>query len=64
LPVALSANWLATAWDKNAVLYGPTPGLAAFEQIALDWVLGLLGSRMTAAWPLCATQRLCAPRCQ
>jgi len=43
LPVALSANWLATAWDKNAVLYGPTPGLAAFEQIALDWVLGLLG---------------------
>ena len=42
LPVALASNWLATAWDQNAALYGPTPGVAAFEQTALRWLLDLL----------------------
>src|SRR5262245_26188983 len=35
LPAALAANWLATAWDQNAALHGPTPGVAAVEQAAL-----------------------------
>src|SRR3954462_13152521 len=42
LPVTLAANWLARAWDQNAVLYRPTPGVAELEQIALRWLLDLL----------------------
>ncbi len=42
LPVSLAANWLAGAWDQNAVLYRPTPGVAELEQIALRWILDAL----------------------
>jgi glutamate/tyrosine decarboxylase-like PLP-dependent enzyme len=42
LPVSLSANWLATAWDQNTGLYHPTPGTAFLEQISLRWLLDLL----------------------
>lgn len=42
LPVTVAANWLATAWDQNAALHGPTPGVAAFEQTALRWLLEIL----------------------
>ena len=42
LPVALAANWLATAWDQNSALYKVTPATAALEQIALRWLLDLL----------------------
>lgn len=43
LPIALSANWLASAWDQNAVLYRPTPGVAHLEQVALRWLIEILG---------------------
>ena len=43
LPAALASNWLATAWDQNAALHGPTPGVAAFEAVALNWLLDILG---------------------
>jgi glutamate/tyrosine decarboxylase-like PLP-dependent enzyme len=43
LPVALAANWLATAWDQNAALHDPSPGVAAFEHAALRWLLDVLG---------------------
>lgn len=43
LPVALAANWLASAWDQNTGLYRPTPGTAYLEQVALRWLLDLLG---------------------
>ncbi|MEK8029772.1 aminotransferase class V-fold PLP-dependent enzyme [Ideonella sp. DXS29W] len=43
LPVAVAANWLATAWDQNAASATPAPGVAAFEQVALAWLLDLLG---------------------
>ena len=43
LPVTVASNWLATAWDQNAALQGPTPGVAAVEQVALRWLLELLG---------------------
>ena len=42
LPVALAANWLASAWDQNSALYRATPGTAYIEQIALRWLLDLL----------------------
>ena len=49
LPVTVAANWLATAWDQNAAGHGPTPGVAAFEQAALRWLLELLDLPRAAA---------------
>ncbi len=43
LPVTLAANWLAGAWDQNAALYRATPGVAHLEQVALRWLVELLG---------------------
>ncbi|MDE2461156.1 MAG: aspartate aminotransferase family protein [Gammaproteobacteria bacterium] len=43
LPAALAANWLASAWDQNSVLYNATPGTAYIEQVALRWLLELFG---------------------
>ena len=43
LPVALAANWLAGAWDQNAAFHSVTPGAAALEQVALGWLVELLG---------------------
>src|SRR5512137_2003845 len=28
VPAALGADWLASAWDQNAGLFAPTPGVA------------------------------------
>jgi glutamate/tyrosine decarboxylase-like PLP-dependent enzyme len=49
LPIATAANWLATAWDQNAALHGPAPGVAAFEHAALRWLLDLLDLPRDAA---------------
>jgi len=43
LPVTVAANWLATAWDQNAGLWAPTPGVATLEEIALAWLVDVLG---------------------
>lgn len=43
LPVTLAANWLAGAWDQNAPMYRATPGVAHLEQVALRWLLDVLG---------------------
>ena len=43
LPATVAANWLAAAWDQNAAGWQPSPGAAAFEQVALRWVLDALG---------------------
>ena len=43
LPVTLAANWLAGAWDQNAALYVMSPVAAELEQIALGWLLDVLG---------------------
>ncbi|MEM9183686.1 MAG: pyridoxal-dependent decarboxylase [Pseudomonadota bacterium] len=43
LPATVAASWLATAWDQNAALHNVTPGPAILEQVALNWVLELLG---------------------
>jgi glutamate/tyrosine decarboxylase-like PLP-dependent enzyme len=42
IPASLAANWLATAWDQNAVLYRASPGVAFVEQVALRWLLDIL----------------------
>jgi glutamate/tyrosine decarboxylase-like PLP-dependent enzyme len=43
LPAALAANWLAGAWDQNAAFRVTSPAAAVIEEIALEWVLDLLG---------------------
>ena len=43
LPATVAANWLAAAWDQNAAGWQASPASAAFEQIALRWLLGVLG---------------------
>jgi glutamate/tyrosine decarboxylase-like PLP-dependent enzyme len=43
LPAALAANWLAGAWDQNAALAEVTPLPAKLENVALDWLLDVLG---------------------
>jgi glutamate/tyrosine decarboxylase-like PLP-dependent enzyme len=41
LPATLAANWLAGAWDQNAGLHAPTPGVSVLEQVALGWLVDL-----------------------
>jgi glutamate/tyrosine decarboxylase-like PLP-dependent enzyme len=43
LPAALAANWLAGAWDQNAALAMASPGVARVEDVALRWLLDVLG---------------------
>jgi glutamate/tyrosine decarboxylase-like PLP-dependent enzyme len=42
LPVTVASQWLASAWDQNAVLERITPAVARLEQIALRWLLDVL----------------------
>jgi glutamate/tyrosine decarboxylase-like PLP-dependent enzyme len=43
LPASIAANWLATAWDQNSGLYNITPVTATLEDVALGWMIDLLG---------------------
>jgi glutamate/tyrosine decarboxylase-like PLP-dependent enzyme/tRNA(Arg) A34 adenosine deaminase TadA len=43
LPASIGADWLAAAWDQNAVLHASSPAAAAAEQVAGAWLLDLLG---------------------
>jgi len=43
LPVTVASNWLSVAWDQNTGLHAPSPGTAALERIALDWLVELFG---------------------
>ncbi len=42
-PASVAADWLATAWDQNAGLFAPTPGVAVVEEVVGRWLLALLG---------------------
>ncbi len=42
LPAALAANWLAGAWDQNAVMQATSPAAARIEEIAIRWLLEIL----------------------
>jgi len=50
LPAAIGADWLATAWDQNAVLSGRTPAVAVLEETAGRWTLDLLGLPPSASF--------------
>jgi glutamate/tyrosine decarboxylase-like PLP-dependent enzyme len=52
LPAALAASWLVNCWDQNVSLRVMSPAAAAFEDVALNWVLDLLGLPLTAAGAL------------
>ena len=43
LPAALAANWLAGAWDQNAVLRVTSPISSKIEDVASRWLLQVLG---------------------
>jgi glutamate/tyrosine decarboxylase-like PLP-dependent enzyme len=43
LPVALAANWLATAWDQNAAFDSTTPAVSLLESVALSWMRDIFG---------------------
>ena len=42
-PVSVAANWLATAWDQNTGLWEVTPAVSQLEEVALEWMVELLG---------------------
>lgn len=43
LPAALAANWLAGAWDQNAVLFATSPVASRLEEVAQRWLIEVLG---------------------
>jgi glutamate/tyrosine decarboxylase-like PLP-dependent enzyme len=43
LPVTMAANWLAGAWNQNTAFHSVTPGTALLEQVALRWLIDILG---------------------
>jgi len=42
LPAALAANWLAGAWDQNAMCNTSSPVAGRLEEIVLGWLIELL----------------------
>jgi glutamate/tyrosine decarboxylase-like PLP-dependent enzyme len=51
-PAGIAADWLATAWDQNTGLAGPTPATSAFEEVAGRWLAELLGLPADASFAL------------
>jgi glutamate/tyrosine decarboxylase-like PLP-dependent enzyme len=43
LPAALAANFLAGAWDQNAVLHVASPATASLEDVCRRWLVALFG---------------------
>ncbi len=58
LPATVAANWLAAAWDQNAGIVVLSPIAAKLEEVAMGWVLELLGlpRECGAGFVTCATQ--------
>ena len=58
LPATVAANWLAGAWDQNAGIVALSPIAAKLEEVAMRWMLGLLGlpPECGAGFVTCATQ--------
>ncbi len=48
-PVAVAADWLATAWDQNAGAATASPVAARLEQVARRWLVDLFGLPRGAA---------------
>jgi glutamate/tyrosine decarboxylase-like PLP-dependent enzyme len=43
LPIAVAVSWLLAAWDQNAALSVMSPAGARLDNVALRWVIELLG---------------------
>jgi len=43
LPAAVATSWLLSAWDQNACLSVMSPVSIALEEVALAWLLDILG---------------------
>jgi len=43
LPQAVAADWLVSAWNQNASFQIASPAAAAVEEVAIGWLLELLG---------------------
>jgi glutamate/tyrosine decarboxylase-like PLP-dependent enzyme len=58
LPATLAANWLSGAWDQNAGIVALSPIAARLEEVAMRWVLDVLGlpPECAAGYVTCATQ--------
>jgi glutamate/tyrosine decarboxylase-like PLP-dependent enzyme len=41
-PVAIAADWLATAWDQNAAIAACSPSAAIVEEVSGEWLIDLL----------------------
>ena len=52
LPAALAADWVASAWDQNAVLYVAAPAAAVAEEVVGGWLAELLGLPQTASFAI------------
>ena len=50
VPAALAADWLASVWDQNAVLYASGPAAAVVEEVAGEWLKDLLGIPSSASF--------------
>jgi glutamate/tyrosine decarboxylase-like PLP-dependent enzyme len=51
-PSALAADWLATAWDQNAVLAATSPAAAAIEEVVGAWLKDILRLPAEASFAL------------
>jgi len=60
LPAALAANWLAGAWDQNAVMAATSPAAAKIEEVSIRWLLEILDLPPESGAGLvdCATQAI------
>lgn len=69
LPVAVAAQWLATAWDQNACLYDFSPASAYLEDVVLGWLLQLFdlphtsGGAFVTGTQMADVTALAAARC-
>jgi glutamate/tyrosine decarboxylase-like PLP-dependent enzyme len=52
LPAALAADWLAAAWDQNAVLYSTGPAAAIVEETVGEWLKDIFGLPAGASFAL------------
>ena len=52
LPAALAADWLASAWDQNAVLYATGPAAAIVEETVGAWLKDIFGIPVSASFAL------------
>jgi glutamate/tyrosine decarboxylase-like PLP-dependent enzyme len=43
VPAALAADWLASAWDQNAVMFALSPAAAVAEEVAAACLLDVFG---------------------